>query len=104
MSPGIPTGRAYRITDGERPTDQERRHGSDQDAYQILKTRRQALIGKKVEIIITEKIRDGSVMGRNQTYTGVVVPESLPVGERCTVEITGNRIHYLLGRSVSRDD
>jgi tRNA A37 methylthiotransferase MiaB len=73
-------------------------------AYQILKTRRQALIGKKVEIIITEKIRDGSVMGRNQTYTGVVVPESLPVGERCTVEITGNRIHYLLGRSVSRDD
>lgn len=68
--------------------------------YAILKEKKSALVGNTGEVVITEKLREGTVMGRNRSYTGVVIAEDLPVGSRHLVEFTGERTHYLTGRVV----
>ncbi len=68
--------------------------------YSNIKNQKQALIGCSEEVIITEQIRPGTVMGRNKSYLGVVIPEDLPVGNRYLVEYTDERTHYLLGRVI----
>lgn len=65
--------------------------------YSILKERKAALIGTVMEVLITENLRPGSVMGRTGNYLGVVIPEVLPVGSSHLVKITGERTHYLIG-------
>lgn len=66
--------------------------------YSILKEKKKALVGMSEPVIITEKLRSGTVMGRTRSYAGVVIGEDLPVGSTYLVEFTGERTHYLLGR------
>ncbi len=68
--------------------------------HSILKEKKKALVGMSKPVIITEKLRPGTVMGRTRSYTGVVIGEDLPVGSTYLVEFTGERTHYLLGRVV----
>lgn len=68
--------------------------------YGILKEKKSALVGKTGEVVITEKLREGTVMGRTRSYTGIVIAEDLPVGSRHLAEFTGERTHYLTGRVV----
>ena len=72
--------------------------------YEILKEQKGKMVGVSFPVVITEKIRVGTVMGRTDGYTGVVIQESLPLGERYIVEITGERVHYLVGRVKSDGD
>ncbi len=72
--------------------------------YAILKEKKQSLIGKSLEVLITEEGRPGSVMGRTENYTGVVIEEVLPIGGRYLVEITGERTHYLIGTRIAPCD
>lgn len=65
--------------------------------YSILKEKKAALIGTVMEVIITENLRAGTVMGRAGNYLGVVIPEVLPIGSSHQVKITGERTHYLIG-------
>jgi MiaB/RimO family radical SAM methylthiotransferase len=37
-------------------------------------------LGQKMEFIVTERIRKGSVMARTPSYLGIVLPEDLPIG------------------------
>jgi len=69
--------------------------------YSGIKNQKQALIGHSEEVIITEQIRPCTVMGRNKSYLGVVIPEDLSVGKRYLVEYIDERTHYLLGRVIS---
>ncbi|WP_319579592.1 tRNA (N(6)-L-threonylcarbamoyladenosine(37)-C(2))-methylthiotransferase [uncultured Methanospirillum sp.] len=68
--------------------------------YSILKEKKRELVGRSEEVIITEKLKPGTVMGRTRSYTGVVIGEDLPVGTKYLVEFTDERTHYLLGRVV----
>ncbi|MFA5332635.1 MAG: tRNA (N(6)-L-threonylcarbamoyladenosine(37)-C(2))-methylthiotransferase [Methanoregula sp.] len=58
------------------------------------------LIGTTVSCVVTEKIRPGSVMARTATYTGVVIPEDLPVGTVIEAALTKDRKYFFLGRRV----
>lgn len=69
--------------------------------YGILKEKKAALIGTMMEVLITEELRPGSVMGRAENYLGVVIAETLPIGSSHLVEITGERTHYLIGSVCS---
>jgi MiaB/RimO family radical SAM methylthiotransferase len=68
--------------------------------YQILKEQKQQMVGGIYSVVITERLKTGTVMGRTDTYTGVVIHEDLPVGDRHIVEITGERVHYLVGKVI----
>ncbi|HWQ64242.1 MAG TPA: tRNA (N(6)-L-threonylcarbamoyladenosine(37)-C(2))-methylthiotransferase [Methanospirillum sp.] len=68
--------------------------------YAILKTKKVALVGRTEEVVITEKLREGTVMGRTRSYTGIVIAEDLLVGSLHMVEFTGERTQYLTGRVI----
>ncbi len=52
---------------------------------------------KPTFVIITEKIREGSVMGRTDTYQGVVINGDFEIGTIIPVKITGATTHYMTG-------
>lgn len=58
------------------------------------------LIGTTVSCVVTEKLRPGSVMARTANYTGVVIPEDLPVGTALDAVLTKDRKYFFLGRRV----
>lgn len=68
--------------------------------YSILKEKKQKMIGEIFEVLITEEVRPGTVMGRTMNYTGVVIGQMLPIGGWYQVIITEERIHYLTGMVV----
>lgn len=70
--------------------------------YQILKEQKQTMVSLIYPVVITERLRAGSVMGRTYGYTGVVIYEDLPIGKRFMVEITGDRVHYLVGDVINQ--
>jgi MiaB-like tRNA modifying enzyme len=52
-------------------------------------------------VIVTEKLRKGSVMARTPTYQGVVIKEDLPLGFTGNVRITHDRHYFFTGERVS---
>ncbi|MBP1928561.1 MiaB/RimO family radical SAM methylthiotransferase [Methanolinea mesophila] len=54
-------------------------------------------IGKTVPLVVTERIREGSVSARTPEYHNVILREDLPPGFRCHARITGERMYYLTG-------
>jgi len=63
----------------------------------------QMLIGKEFEVFITEQKEKGGVMARTNAYHAIVLPSPgfLSCGDRETVEITGEKVHYLLGNPLN---
>ncbi len=57
-------------------------------------------IGKKVPFIVTEKIREGSVVARTPTYQDVVLMEDLPLGTAGHAILTEERMYYFIGSRV----
>jgi MiaB-like tRNA modifying enzyme len=64
----------------------------------------QMLIGKDFKVFITEKNRKGGVMARTDAYHAVVIPSpgSLLCGDRETVKIIGEKVHYLVGNALNK--
>jgi len=58
-------------------------------------------IGKEVQVLVTERIRSGSVMTRTPEYTNVVLQEDLPAGFRCRAVIREDRTYFFIGERVS---
>ena len=96
--PGSSVSREYELPDR---ICKDRSRELVRTGYQILKERKQEMVGKTGEILITEQLRPGTVMGRSRSYTGVVVGENLTVGDRYLVEFSGERTHYLTGEVIS---
>ncbi|HVP94921.1 MAG TPA: MiaB/RimO family radical SAM methylthiotransferase [Methanoregulaceae archaeon] len=57
-------------------------------------------LGKIVPFIVTEKIREGSVVTRSPSYLDIIQKEDLPVGTTGKVHITEERTYYFLGDRV----
>ncbi len=56
--------------------------------------------GKTVPFIVTEKIREGSVVARTPSYLGVVLQEDLPLGTTGNAILTEERMYYFIGSRV----
>lgn len=57
-------------------------------------------IGKKVPFIVTEKIREGSVVARTPQYLGIVLMEDLPLGTTGDAILTEERMYYFVGSRI----
>jgi MiaB/RimO family radical SAM methylthiotransferase len=57
-------------------------------------------IGRSVPFIVTEKIREGSVVARTPLYQGVVLQEDLPIGTTGDAILTEERMYYFIGSRV----
>jgi threonylcarbamoyladenosine tRNA methylthiotransferase CDKAL1 len=55
-------------------------------------------IGRTVPLVVTEKIREGSVSARTPEYHNVILQEDLTPGFRCHAVITGERTYYFTGQ------
>ena len=56
-----------------------------------------ALVGKRFRVLITEKGRNGSVIGRTDNYRPIGIECDLELGTFCDVEVTECRSTYLVG-------
>jgi MiaB/RimO family radical SAM methylthiotransferase len=66
-------------------------------AERVYSTHNRSLIGTRVPVLVTEKIREGSVMARTPDYTGVVINDNLPIGyEGCAV-LKKDRKYFFIG-------
>lgn len=72
------------------------------EAYRLMLEKRLQFVGSEETVMITEHLREGTVMGRTPAYQGVVIRSDLPPGSVCRVRITEARTHYLVGEQLSR--
>ena len=68
-----------------------------EEVYHAINT---SWIGKTVPFIVTEKIREGSVVARTPSYLGVVLQEDLPLGTTGNAILTEERMYYFIGSRV----
>jgi threonylcarbamoyladenosine tRNA methylthiotransferase CDKAL1 len=67
------------------------------EAEELCQALNRPMIGSIRNVMVTERIRPGSVLSRTDTYTGVLLPEDLPIGTRVSARISGDRTYYLTG-------
>ena len=58
------------------------------------------LLGTVVPFIVTEIIREGSVMARSPNYTGIVLNENLPAGYEGMAILEKDRKYFFIGKRV----
>jgi threonylcarbamoyladenosine tRNA methylthiotransferase CDKAL1 len=56
--------------------------------------------GKVLPFIVTEKLKEGSVVTRSPSYLAIIQNEDLPIGTTGHVRITDARTYYLVGTRV----
>ena len=66
----------------------------------IIKERMENLIGRTESIFLTERVKDGTTMGRDQSYRAVVVPGEHPLYSRIDVELVDHGGTYLIGKPL----
>nr|WP_320162517.1 MiaB/RimO family radical SAM methylthiotransferase [uncultured Methanoregula sp.] len=69
-------------------------------AEQVYSGINRPLLNHRIPVIVTEKIRDGSVMARSPGYIGVVINEDLPIGHACLVVLKRDRKYFFVGELV----
>jgi hypothetical protein len=57
-------------------------------------------LGKTVPFMVTETLRQGSVMARSPEYTGIVIREDLPVGFAGDAVLRQDRNYFFIGERV----
>jgi threonylcarbamoyladenosine tRNA methylthiotransferase CDKAL1 len=57
-------------------------------------------IGKEVSFLVTETIKEGSVMARSPNYLGIVINEDLPVGYEGRAILKKERKYFFIGERV----
>jgi len=58
-------------------------------------------LGREVPFIVTETIREGSVMARSPTYQGIVINEDLPAGYEGRAVLRKDRKYFFIGERVT---
>lgn len=58
-------------------------------------------LGREVPFIVTETIREGSVMARSPSYLGIVINEDLPAGYEGRAVLKKDRKYFFLGERVT---
>jgi MiaB-like tRNA modifying enzyme len=54
-------------------------------------------IGEEVDVVVTEQRKLGSVITRDERYQNIVIPEPLPFGMKCRVQIEQDCTYYFTG-------
>lgn len=57
-------------------------------------------LGKQVPFLVTETIKNGSVMARSPNYLGIVINENLPVGFEGYTVLKNDRKYFFTGKRV----
>ena len=68
-----------------------------EEVYANLNTRQ---LGKTVPFLVTETLREGSVMARSPEYTGIILNEDLPVGFSGKAVLRQDRKYFFIGERV----
>ncbi len=68
----------------------------------LLQTANRQMIHEVLPVLVTEKIRPGSVTARTRGYHNVLVSCELDPGTQVFVRITGEKTHYLIGELIFR--
>jgi tRNA A37 methylthiotransferase MiaB len=55
---------------------------------------------KQVPFLVTETIKEGSVMARSPNYLGIVINENLPVGYKGRAILKNDRKYFFIGTRV----
>ncbi len=71
-------------------------------AMGISREKNGALVGERKRVLITEKGKNNTVVGRTDEYVPVVLKKG-NIGEFSEVEITGAEVGYIMGETVIRD-
>ena len=71
-------------------------------AEEVYATENARYLGREVPFIVTETIRNGSVMARSPTYQGIVINEDLPCGSVGRAILKKDRKYFFIGERVSR--
>ena len=58
------------------------------------------LIGKKIDCIVTETDKSGSVTARDRTYQNIVILQDVSLGTKLHVRITKSERHYLIAEII----
>jgi len=58
-------------------------------------------LGTEVPFLVTETVREGSVMARSPGYLGIVINEDLPVGSEGRVILKKDRKYFFIGKRVA---
>jgi len=78
----------------------ERSRTLNLSAEKIYQSINKEYLGMIVPFIVTETIKEGSVMARTPDYQGVVIKENLPLGCRGNVVLKKDRKYFFLGERV----
>lgn len=70
-------------------------------SHEILQSTKQGRIGSVVSVLVTEKLRPGSVTARSDMYHNVIIRKDLEPGSILNVRIIEERTHYLIGEEIS---
>ncbi|TAJ44593.1 MiaB/RimO family radical SAM methylthiotransferase [Methanofollis fontis] len=79
----------------------ERSRLLDAAAKEIYREQNAEFVGRRCEVTVTCRKRNGSVVGRDDAYREVILQGEFRPGERLCAEITGNRTVYLTGRATA---
>lgn len=66
-------------------------------AAEIYRRVNRPLIGSHHQVLVTERIKPGTVLARTATYTGIVLRHDLRVGTEHTARITEDRVYFFMG-------
>ncbi|NYT16876.1 MAG: MiaB/RimO family radical SAM methylthiotransferase [Methanomicrobiales archaeon] len=66
-------------------------------AVGIYRQLNRPLIGSSHPVLVTERIKPGTVLTRTDTYTGIVLHQDLKIGSELTARITGDRTYFFVG-------
>ena len=66
----------------------------------ISKEKNKKLLGKNYEIVISEKGKNNTMVGRNNNYKPIIINKNLKIGKKINVEITEYKSTYLVGSII----
>ncbi|MDD1725168.1 MAG: radical SAM protein [Methanospirillum sp.] len=93
--PGSLMGREDELPDRIR---KDRSREMIREGYAYLLKNNEKMGGEQASVLVTEHLRNGSVMARTGSYRGVVIQREIKPGSLLNVKITGCTPHYLIGR------
>jgi threonylcarbamoyladenosine tRNA methylthiotransferase CDKAL1 len=75
----------------------ERSRSIQRHAMGIYQQLNRSLIGSSHQVLVTERIKPGTVLARTDSYTGIVLHHDLQIGSELTARITEDRTYFFLG-------
>ncbi len=72
------------------------------NAGKIYRQINRTLVGSTHPVLVTERIRPGTVLARTATYTGIVLEGDFSIGTELDARITEDRAYFFIGEPAGR--